>query len=93
MEHLDRGLPPTIIFQGTADMFTPIETAQKFCRRAKDLKYQCEVVGYPGAPHGFTEIWIGLEDASLGLNTEIWAEDAIRRTDDFLEGLGWMPKR
>jgi hypothetical protein len=25
-------------------------------------KAQCEVVLYPGAPHGFTEVWLGLED-------------------------------
>lgn len=92
-EHLDRGLPPTIIFQGTADVLTPIATAQKFCLRARALKYQCELVSYPGAPHGFTEVWLGLEDASLGLKTEIWAEDTIRRSDAFLTKLGWLPKR
>jgi acetyl esterase len=93
IEHLEQGLPPTIIFQGTADVFTPIATARQFCVRAKALKYQCEVVSYPGAPHGFTEIWLGLEDASLGVKTELWAEDTMRRTDAFLAKLGWLPRR
>lgn len=92
-EHIDRGLPPTIIFQGTADVLTPIEIARQFCRRAEALKSQCELVSYEGAPHGFTEIWLGLEDASLGTKTEEWAEDTMRRTDAFLTKLGWLPQR
>lgn len=92
LDHLDRGLPPTIIFQGTADTLTPPETAKAFCFRAKALKFQCDVVSYPGAPHGFTEAWLGLEDASLGLKTEVWQWDTIRRTDVFLSKLGWLPR-
>ena len=91
-EHLKRGLPPTIIFQGTADVLTPIEGAREFCRRAEALQSQCELVSYPGAPHGFTEIWLGLEDPSLGLKTEEWAEDTMRRMDAFLNKLGWLPQ-
>ena len=93
LEHIERGLPPTIIFQGTADVLTPIEAAKAFCLRAEALKSQCEVVSYEGAPHGFTEIWIGLEDASLGVKTEAWAEDTMRRTDEFLTKLGWLPQQ
>ncbi|WP_374595028.1 alpha/beta hydrolase [Sphingosinicella sp.] len=92
-EHLKHGLPPTIIFQGTADVLTPIEIAEQFCVRAKALKSECELVSYDGAPHGFTEIWMGLEDASLGVKTEEWAEDTMRRTDAFLTKLGWLPQR
>jgi acetyl esterase/lipase len=93
IEHINRGLPPTIIFQGTADIFTPIATARQFCLRAKALKRECEVVSYPGAPHGFTEVWIALGDASLGSKTEVWAEDTMRRTDAFLTKLGWLPRK
>ncbi|MBB4632589.1 alpha/beta hydrolase [Sphingosinicella soli] len=92
-DHIERGLPPTIIFQGTADVLTPIEIAEQFCLRAEALQSQCELVSYDGAPHGFTEIWMGLEDASLGVKTEEWAEDTMRRTDAFLTKLGWLPQR
>lgn len=91
IEHLDKGLPPTIIFQGTADTSTPHETAETFCKRATEKGSPCEVVLYPGAPHGFTEIWMGLDDPSLGLKAEYWAQDTIRRTDSFLAALGWLP--
>ena len=93
IDHLDRGLPPTIIFQGTADKGVSPATVQDFCRRARALKAQCDVVLYPGAPHGFTEVWLGLEDPSVFTKTEFWASDTSRRTDAFLTRLGWLSKR
>jgi acetyl esterase/lipase len=93
IEHLDRGLPPTIIFAGTADKGISPATQNDFCRRARALKAQCEVVLYPGAPHGFTEIWLGLDDPSNFPKTEYWAADTSRRTDAFLTKLGWLPTR
>ena len=93
MDHLDHGLPPTIIFQGTADKTVSPATDQDFCRRARALKAQCEVVLYPGAPHGFTEVWLGLDDPSNFPKTEFWAADTSRRTDAFLTKLGWLPAR
>jgi len=93
IDHLDRGLPPTIIFQGTADKGVSPETAKEFCRRARALKAQCDAVLYPDAPHGFTEVWLGLEDPSVFTKTEFWASDTSRRTDAFLTKLGWLPPR
>jgi len=94
-DNLDKGLPPTIIFQGTADKLIPAGLAEEFCKRARTFKakVKCEVVNYEGAGHGFTEVWLGLEDPSLGMKTEEWAEDTSRRTDKFLESLGWLSRR
>ena len=92
VDHLDRGLPPTIIFAGTADKGISPATQNDFCRRARALKARCEVVLYPGAPHGFTEIWLGLEDPANFPRTEYWAADTSRRTDAFLTRLGWLPQ-
>jgi acetyl esterase/lipase len=100
LQHLDRGLPPTIIFQGTADSPAIIGPVKEFCQRAIALKDQCDVVWYPGAPHGFTEVWIPLDyeswsalgkHAGQNLNAENWAADTSRRTDAFLTRLGWLP--
>lgn len=93
IDHLDRGLPPTIIFQGEEDPYTPPATAEEFCSRARALNAQCDVVLYPGATHGFTEVWLGLEDPAAFPNTAFWASDTSRRTDDFLTALGWLPPR
>ena len=92
MDHLDRGLPPTIIFAGTADKTVPPASHQEFCRRARALKAQCEVVLYPGAPHGFTEIWIALEKPERTPNVERWAADTSDKTDAFLTRLDWLPQ-
>jgi acetyl esterase len=92
-DHLDRGLPPTIVFQGTADELVSPATAEAFCKRARAAKAQCDVVLYSGAPHGFTEIWLGLESPALGLKTERWAADTSRRTDVFFTKLGWLSAR
>jgi hypothetical protein len=56
------------------------------------LESQCDVISYPGAPHGFTEVWMGLEDVSIASKTEEWAADTILQTDIFLTKLGWLPK-
>ena len=90
LDHVDLGLPPTIIFQGTADTLVSPATAADFCRRARALKDPCEVVLYPGAPHGFSEVWMGLQDPAAFPRTEYWAEDTSRRTDEFLTRLGWL---
>ena len=98
MQHLDRGLPPTLIFQGTADRL--LEPTMTFCDRARAMKYQCDVVTYTGAPHGFAEVWMGVDatslklvggDASFAGKTEGWAQDASDRTDAFFRKLGWLP--
>jgi acetyl esterase/lipase len=89
-QHLDRGLPPTIIFQGDADPL--YADSKRFCARAGDLKFQCELVTYPGAPHGFTEIWIALEKPERAPNVERWAADTSDKTDAFLTRLGWLPQ-
>jgi acetyl esterase/lipase len=88
IDHLDHGLPPTIIFQGDADPLYP--ASKKFCARAIGLKLQCELVTYPGAPHGFTEIWIALEKPERTPNAERWAADTSDRTDAFLTRLSWL---
>jgi acetyl esterase/lipase len=102
LHHLDRGLPPTIIFQGDADIPAIRGPVVEFCKRAKALKKQCDVTYYPGAPHGFTEVWIPLDNdswtalgkhASQNLKVERWAADTSARTDAFLTKLGWLPRR
>ncbi len=93
IDHLAKGLPPTIIFQGTADALVSPATATDFCARARALEARCDVVSYPSAPHGFAEVWLGLQDPAAYPKTEFWAEDTSRRTDEFLGGLGWLAGR
>ncbi len=48
IDHLDRGLPPTIIFAGTADQTVPPASHQEFCRRARALKASVRGGALPG---------------------------------------------
>jgi acetyl esterase len=89
-QHLNGRLPPTIIFQGDADPL--YADSKKFCARATELRLKCELVTYPGAPHGFTETWIGLEKPERAPYVEQWAADTSVKTDAFLVALGWLPQ-
>lgn len=50
---LDRDLPPTIIFHGTADSTVSIDSVRAFDRKAERLGRRCTLVEYPGQGHGF----------------------------------------
>ncbi len=49
--HVQRGLPPTIIFVGTADTMDAED--KSYCSKAQTSGNHCNVIEYPGAPHGF----------------------------------------
>jgi acetyl esterase/lipase len=52
--HLIRkGLPPTLLFHGTADDTTPYENAVRYTALTKAQGNDCELVTYEGRGHGF----------------------------------------
>jgi len=51
--HLKPGLPPTIIFHGTADHTVPFQNPVDFTRLAKANGDDCELVPFEGVGHGF----------------------------------------
>jgi acetyl esterase len=53
IDHIRGGLPPTIIFHGTADQTVPIATIERFVRFMKAAGNRCDLVSYPGGVHGF----------------------------------------
>ncbi len=48
-----RGVPPTIVFHGTADKTVPFENAERFTRLMKEAGNDCVLVPFPGKGHGF----------------------------------------
>jgi acetyl esterase len=74
------GMPPTIIFQGTADKLAPFKVAQEFQDAMLKADNRCELVVAPGAEHGY-----------LMGQIEIFNE-GMQRTDEFLRSLGYLPK-
>lgn len=51
--HVRKGAAPTIVFQGTADIVTPLENAERFRRLMRELGNSCDVYTYEGRKHGF----------------------------------------
>lgn len=51
--HVRKGLPPVIIFHGTADKTVPFENAERFTKRMQAAGNICELVPFPGKDHGF----------------------------------------
>ena len=83
--HLGAGLPPTIVFHGTADETVPHSTAVQFCDGLRAHKARCDLVSYNGAGHGFFNFGRGEGDEK-----DKMYEDTVYRMDGFLYSLEWL---
>ena len=75
-----KGVPPTIIFHGTADTAVPFTTVELFTAAMKKAGNRCRLVGYEGQPHGFFNF-----SRKEGKYTE-----TVRAMDRFLVSLGYL---
>jgi acetyl esterase len=73
VDHVKTGLPPTIIFHGTADRVTPYAGATRFHQRMKQADNWCELVSHDGGRHGY-----------FIFDLKLYAE-AMEQTQSFLE--------
>jgi acetyl esterase len=53
LHHLHTGLPPVLIFQGTADQSVRSSGAEAFARRCAELHERCTLRLFPGRDHHF----------------------------------------
>lgn len=72
------GLPPTIVFHGTADTVTPFKGAEQFHHAMKAAGNCCELVVHPGGVHGY-----------FMFNRELFNE-TMTKTEQFLASLGLL---
>jgi len=79
-EHVRKGLPPTIIFHGTADRVVDFGAVEQFQKKMAEAGNRCELVGYEGRDHGFFNYARGARDFG----------DTLRRADRFLASLGFL---
>ncbi len=80
VHHVRTGLPPTIIFHGTADKTVPFESVERFRDRMLEAENRCELVAFDGKGHGFFNK--GRDETSF--------DETIRAADAFLVSLGWL---
>jgi len=53
IHHITEGLPPTIIFHGTADATVPYANTHSFAEKMKAHGNRCELIPFEGRDHGF----------------------------------------
>ncbi len=83
IHHLRAGLPPAIIFHGEADTTVGFDTVQRYTEACEALGNRCELVGYPGAAHGFFNYGRGGEPGEYYLDT-------LSRLHEFLYSLDYL---
>jgi acetyl esterase/lipase len=83
--HVRKGVPPTIIFHGTADTTVPFENAERFTRLMTAAGNPCTLVPFEGKGHGFF-------NGKLSRPSSDGADYAVtmRRTTEFLTALGYI---
>ena len=83
VHHIRKGLPPTIIFHGTADPTVPFTQATRFCEAMKKHGNACEVVPFEGRVHGFFNHGRGDGDDY---------KTTVEKADEFLVSLGYLKR-
>ncbi len=79
--NIEPGQPPAIIFHGEADTTVPFESVQLFSQKSQSKGNRCELVAYPGQPHGFFNY--KKESPANFIAT-------VTETDKFLNSLGYV---
>lgn len=79
--HLNRVLPPTIIFQGREDRVVDARQVEQFCANASALGGRCELHLYDGAGQGFFE---------RSVQGGRWYLTTLLEADRFLTSLGFL---
>ena len=80
--HIHPGMPPVILFHGTADEAVPIDNVEEFCRLMQATGNSCQLHTFPNQKHGFFNY---TRDRSM-------YEQTVALADNFLVELGYMSK-
>lgn len=87
-EHVRKGMPPTLILQGSIDTVTPLAGANRFCDRMRAAGNTCELHVYESFGHLFTPK--GIPDDGWPQPDPETAKAAAAKADEFLISLGFM---
>ncbi len=77
VHHVRKGVPPTIIFHGTADKTVPYENVERFDKLMREAGNTCRLVPFDGKGHGFFNHGRGADSF----------DKTIRAADEFLAKL------
>ena len=88
VEHVRKGLPPTIILQGRDDSVTPLDGVQLFHDKMLANGNYCELWIYDGVGHLFTPSH--LNDRGQPKPDREVQKKAVKKADEFLIKLGYI---
>ena len=88
-QHVQSGLPPSIIFHGSEDQAVPLWTVRKFQEALKAKRNRCELKIYGGAPHGFFNTGRPASEEKMDREQQ-WYASTTRQLDQFLISLGYL---
>lgn len=77
---IDRGLPPMLVFHGTADRVLPYDKSELFVKKVKKKKNDATFVAYEGQGHGFF---------NLNVSFDLY-QSTLMAMDDFLIAQGYI---
>ena len=79
--HIDKCVPPTIIFHGTKDRIVPYKTAEMFHQKMLGVGNDSTLISFEGRDHGFFNHGKHLAESDYC--------KTLKYTDDFLSRIGW----
>lgn len=79
LHNIQKGAPPTIIFQGTKDKLIPVETVKYYQTVMRKVESRCDLFLYEGKEHSFFN-YNKFEDY----------KSTVSETDKFLQSLGYL---
>lgn len=83
--HVTKGIPPTLIFHGTADATAPFENVERFTALMKEAGNNCVLVPFPEKGHGFFNgSFFRPKNSDDDFNT------TMDRSIEFLKEIGFM---
>lgn len=80
-QNIDTETPAAIVFLGDSDKLIPVEVAERFQQKMKDLKTESRLTIFPGMPHGFF---------NQGKYDNKPFHQTLKEADQFLIDLGWL---
>ncbi|MHC4112251.1 MAG: alpha/beta hydrolase fold domain-containing protein [Planctomycetota bacterium] len=82
LQHVKKGVPPCIIFHGTADRTVPFKGVERFSAAMKKSGNVCRLVPFEGKGHGFFNYGRDKDNSSF--------KQTIQAADRFLTSLGYL---
>jgi acetyl esterase len=82
LQHVKKGVPPCIIFHGTADRTVPFDSVERFTAAMKEAGNVCRLVPFEEKGHGFFNYGRDKDNSSFN--------KTIEETDRFLTSLGYL---